>query len=61
MGERNASVLALQEKLDKNQRQIDQLQSEIAYQLQEIENRRVNIKFYEKDQAALRKAIDKLS
>lgn len=61
MGERNAAVLALQEKLDKNQRQIDQLQSEIAYQLQEIENRRVNIKFYEKDQAALRKAIDKLS
>ena len=61
MGERNAAVLALQEKLDKNQRQIDQLQSEIEYQLQEIENRRVNIKFYEKDQAALRKAIDKLS
>ena len=61
MGERNAAVLALQEKLDKNQRQIDQLQSEIAYQLQEIENRRANIKFYEKDQAALRKAIDKLS
>lgn len=61
MRERNAAVLALQEKLDKNQRQIDQLQSEIEYQLQEIENRRANIKFYEEDQAALRKAIDKLS
>ena len=61
MGERNAAVLALQENLDKNQRQIDQLRSEIAYQLQEIENRRANIKFYEEDQAALRKAIDKLS
>ncbi|EBX7861944.1 hypothetical protein DS691_21285 [Salmonella enterica subsp. enterica serovar Bareilly] len=61
MRERNAAVLALQEKLDKNQRQIDQLQSEIEYQLQEIENRRANIKFYEEDQAALRKVIDKLS
>lgn len=61
MGERNAAVLALKEKLDKNQRQIDQLQSEIEYQLQEIENRRDNIKSYEEDQAALRKAIDKLS
>ena len=61
MGERNAAVLALKEKIDKNQRQIDQLQSEIDYQLQEIEHRRDNIRLYEEDQEAIRKAIDTLS
>ena len=61
MSDHNVAIEALLDKMTKNQRYMDQLQSEIEYQLQEIENRRANIKFYEEDQAALRKAIDKLS
>ncbi len=61
MGERNPAVMALNERLSKNQNQIDHLKSEIEYQLLEINSRKDLIAELEADQEKLLKAINTLS
>lgn len=61
MGERNIAVEALLDKMTKNQRHMGHLKSEIEYQSLELQAKNNLILDIEKEQEALKEAINRLS